>query len=75
MEAIAVTINDSPKPDKFICFVCHAHYDIARLGIDEAPDTGIPNFCPNCGLKVVDIKETLEYKHEAKLVKEVYDAD
>ena len=52
MEAMAVTINDSPKPDQFICFVCRAHYDIARLDINEDQDTGIPNFCPNCGFEV-----------------------
>ena len=72
---MAVTVNDSPKPDQFICFICRAHYDIARLDIDEDQDTGIPNFCPNCGLRVVDIKETLEYKQGAKVVKEANDAD
>ena len=34
----------------------------AIIDIDEDRDTGIPNFCPNCGLRVVDIQETLEYK-------------
>ena len=75
MEAMAVTVNDSLKPDQFICISCSAHYDIARLDIDEDQDTGIPNFCPNCGLRVVDIKETLEYKHRVKVMKEVDDAD
>ena len=36
---------------------------------------GDSSFCPNCGLRVVDIKETLEYKHGAKVVKEADDAD
>lgn len=66
MEVMAVTVNDSLKPDQFICMSCRAHYDIARLDIDEDQDTGIPSFCPNCGLRVVDIQKTLEYKRGAK---------
>lgn len=62
LDLMAVTVNDSLKPDQFICRVCRAHYDIARLDIDEDQDTGIPNFCPNCGLRVVDITETREYQ-------------
>lgn len=45
--------NDSLKPDQFVCSVCNAHYDIARLDIDVDDDTGVPNYCPNCGAKVV----------------------
>lgn len=48
--------NTSLKSDQFICSNCLAHYDIARLDIDVDDDTGIPDFCPNCGAKVVVVR-------------------
>lgn len=53
LDGFITCTNDSLKPDQFICSLCHAHYDIARLDVPEDEDTGIPNVCPNCGTKVV----------------------
>lgn len=50
-----ICINDSLKPDLFLCSECQAFYSIARLDIEVDDDTGIPNYCPNCDAKVVGV--------------------
>lgn len=45
--------NTSMKSDQWLCSECGGNYDIANINLDPDEDSGIPNYCPNCGAKVV----------------------
>ena len=45
--------NTSMKSDQWFCSECAGNYDIANIDLDPDEDSGIPNYCPNCGAKVV----------------------
>lgn len=45
--------NASMKSDQWLCSECGGNYDIANIDLDPDEDSGIPNYCPNCGAKVV----------------------
>lgn len=45
--------NTSMKSDQWLCSECGGNYDIANIDLDPDEDSGIPNYCPNCGAKVV----------------------
>lgn len=46
--------NTSMKSDQWFCSECGGNYDIANINLDPDEDSGIPNYCPNCGAKVVN---------------------
>ena len=48
--------NDSTKRGKgvFLCSECGVDLDIAEMGEEDLDAFYEPNFCPNCGAKVVE---------------------